>query len=253
MPSPASRHRFMREIACPWYVERLFDRLPDMVFSIKDRDGRYVSISEPAAQRCGLRHRDDALGLTAHELFPKPMADRYVAQDQLLFRTGRQIRDNLDLTVYNDGSQGWCLTTKEPLHDADGNIVGLACISKDLIEPTSAGMIDPAFASTIDHLVESHALPLRMEDLAQRAGLSTAQFNRRMKMIFHLPAKQYLLKLRIDHASRLLVATNLSIAEIAQNVGFADQSALARAFRLTVGFTPNQYRHYLRQARPADD
>ena len=44
------RGRFMEAVATPWQVERLFDRLPDIVFSIKDRGGRYVSISAAAAR-----------------------------------------------------------------------------------------------------------------------------------------------------------------------------------------------------------
>lgn len=242
----AWRRDFMRRVATPWYVERLFDRLPDIVFSIKDRQGRYVSISETAAIRCGLRHRHEAIGRTAYDLFPRPMSDRYTAQDTLLFRTGRPIVDSLDLTVYRDGSTGWCLTTKEPLLDVSGEVIGLACISKDLIEPTLAGLIDPAFAATIDYVIENHARPLRVGELAARCGLSLAQFERRMKRIFHLSANQYLIKRRVDHAARLLVGTPRSIADIAQAAGFSDQSAISRVFRQTTGFTPRQYREYLR-------
>lgn len=235
----------MRRVATPFYVESLFDRLPDIVFSIKDRSGRYVSISQAAAIRCGFRHRRDALGKTAFDLFPKPMAERYVAQDERLFRTGKPIIDNLDLTVFGDGSSGWCLSTKEPLRDEDGQIIGLACISKDLTEPTSAGLIDSAFAATIDFMIENYTQSLRASELAARAGLSEAQFERRMKKIFHLSSNQYLIKARIDHATRLLASTEMTIAEIAQSAGFSDQSAISRVFRQTIGFTPRQYRQYL--------
>lgn len=239
------RDRFMASMASPLYVERLFDRLPDIVFSIKDRQGRYVSISETAATRCGLKHRQDAIGKTAFELFPKPMAERYTRQDERLFRTGKPIIDNLDLTVYRDGSAGWCLSTKEPLRDARGEMIGLACISKDLIEPSRGGFIDSAFADTIDYLLEHIDEPLRMDALAQRAGLSQAQFDRRMKKIFQLSAGQYVIKLRIDHATRLLASTRLPIADIAQQAGFSDQSAFSRQFRHVTGFTPRQYRQLM--------
>jgi PAS domain S-box-containing protein len=236
------RDRFMASVASPWYVERLFDRLPDIVFSIKDRQGRYVSISETAAVRCGLKHRTDAIGKTAYDLFPKPMAERYMRQDERLFRTGKPIIDNLDLTVFRDGSSGWCLSTKEPLRDARGGIVGLACISKDLIEPSRAGFIDSAFADTIDHVLAHLDEPLRMDTLAQRAGLSAAQFDRRMKKIFQLSAGQYVIKTRIDLAMRLLTADDVVIADVAQHCGFSDQSAFSRQFRHVTGLTPRQYR-----------
>lgn len=236
----------MRRVATPLYVESLFDRLPDIVFSIKDREGRYVAISLAAALRCGLRHRRDALGKTAFDLFPEPMAERYAAQDERLFRTGKPIIDNLDLTVYGDGSSGWCLSTKEPLRDGNGLVIGLACISKDLIEPTLAGLIDPAFAETVDYMIENYTQPLRASELAMRAALSEAQFERRMKKIFHLSSNQYLIKARIDHAARLLTGSEMAIADIAQSAGFSDQSAISRVFRQTVGFTPGQYRQHFR-------
>lgn len=239
------RDGFMAEVASPWYAERLFDRLPDIIFSIKDRQGRYVSISETVTMRCGLKHRQDAIGKTAFDLFPAPMAERYTRQDERLFRTGKPIVDNLDLTVYRDGSAGWCLSTKEPLRDATGAIVGLACISKDLIEPSRGGFIDSAFADTIDFLLDHIDEPLRMDALARRAGLSQAQFDRRMKKIFQLSAGQYVIKTRIDHATRLLAGTALPIADVAQQVGFSDQSAFSRQFRHVTGFTPRQYRQLL--------
>lgn len=236
------RAAFLAQVNSHGYVERLFDHVPEIVFSIKDRQGRYVSIGETAALRCGLRHRNEAIGKTAFDLFPAPMAERYARQDARLFRTGKPIIDNLDLTVYRDGSSGWCLTTKEPLRNAKGEIIGLACISRDLAEPSRAGFIDAAFADAIDHLLEHANEPLRMQDLACRAGLSQAQFDRRMKKIFQLSAGQYLIKTRIDQATRMLSAGTGTIADIAQQCGFSDQSAFSRQFRQITGFTPRQYR-----------
>jgi PAS domain S-box-containing protein len=240
------REEFLGRVASPHYVEALFDRLPDIVFSVKDAKGRYVLMSEACVQRCGLKSKRDAIGKTAFDLFPKPMAERYTRQDERLFRTGKPIVDNLDLTVYRDGSSGWCLTTKEPLRDRNGRVIGLACISKDLIEPSRAGLIDTGFADTVDHMLEHYDQPLRVEELAGRAGLSEAQFERRMKKIFQLSAAQYLIKARIDHAARLLGESDVPIAEVAQHAGFSDQSALSRQFRQVTGFAPREYRAMLR-------
>lgn len=236
------RDDFFRRVGALNYVEQLFDRLPDMVFSVKDVQGRYLLMSEACVRRCGLRSKNDAIGRTAYDLFPRPMADRYARQDERLYRTGRPIVDNLDLTVYRDGSHGWCVTTKEPLRDREGCIIGLACLSKDLIEPSRDGLIDAGLAGTVDYMLEHYTEPLRNEDLARRAGLSETQFDRRMKKIFQLSATQYLIKTRIDHAARLLADTDTPIAEVAQGAGFSDQSALARQFRRVMGYSPSEYR-----------
>ncbi|GAA0721710.1 AraC family transcriptional regulator [Dokdonella soli] len=243
------RDAFMKRIASPSFVEALFDRLPDIVFSIKDRSGRYVVMSEACVGRCGLTSKRDAIGRTAFDLFPAPMAERYTHQDEQLFRTGRPIVDNLDLTVYGDRSSGWCLSTKEPLRDSEGQVIGLACISKDLVEPSRAGLVDVSFVRAIDYLLEHFAEPLCAEDLARMAGLSPAQFGRRMKKIFHLTAAQYLIKTRVDAAAQRLVNSDQTIAEIALATGFCDQSSFSHRFRHTTGLTPGQYRQFVRDGR----
>ena len=50
----AWREDFVSCLAQPLFVEALFDRMPDMVFSVKDRAGRYITMSQACAERCGL-------------------------------------------------------------------------------------------------------------------------------------------------------------------------------------------------------
>ena len=247
MSSEQSRWQasFMREVVSTSYVETLFDRLGDIVFSIKDREGRYVLMSEAAVARCRLTSKRHAIGMTAFDLFPQAMAERYARQDAQLFRSGKAIVDNLDLTLYRDRSSGWCLTTKEPLHDRSGAIIGLACISRDLGEGTRSAIIDNEFAETVDYMHAHLGQPLRIAELAQRCGLSTRQLDRRMKKVFQLSGKHYLLKIRIDMATRML-AGDRPISEIAHLAGFCDQSALSRQFRQLTGLSPLQYRQLLR-------
>lgn len=240
------RQDFFRALPDARCLEALFDRAPDIVFSIKDRAGRYVSISKACTERCGLASRRDAIGKTAQEIFPPHMAVRYQAQDAWLFRTGEPVVDNLDLTLFNDRSPGWCLTNKEPLRDAGGAILGLVCMSRDLSEPSRTGLIDDRFADAVDHILTHYSCVLRIEALARRAGISVAQFERRMKRIFQLSAGQFITKTRIDAAANWLKGSDLAIADIALRCGFCDQSALSRQFRALTGLSPRQYRQLLR-------
>ncbi|QSQ11199.1 AraC family transcriptional regulator [Myxococcus landrumensis] len=236
------RVRFMGRVANPLFAEELFDRVPDIVFSVKDIQGRYVCISEACAERCGLKNKAAAVGRTAHELFPQHMADRYVRQDEKVFRTGRALVDNLDLTLFNNRKPGWCLTSKVPLFNASGEVMGLACLSKDVHEPGRAGLVDERFAATIDHIQAHYGERLRIDALARRAGMSAAQFERRMRRIFQLSAGQFIMKTRIDAAAERLVEDAQPIAAIALAVGFCDQSALSRQFKQVTGLSPRQYR-----------
>jgi AraC-like DNA-binding protein len=62
------------------------------------------------------------------------------------------------------------------------------------------------------------------------------------KKLFGLTPSQLIVKTRITIASRLLRETNLSVAAIAQQCGYSDQSAFTRAFRQASGVTPLEYR-----------
>jgi AraC-like DNA-binding protein len=242
----AWRDDFVEMLAQPLFAEALFDGQPDMVFSVKDRSGRYVTMSEACAERCGLAGKHEAVGRTALQLFPRHMAERYMEQDEMVFGSGQAIVNNLDLTLFSNQEPGWCMTNKVPVHDHLGNIIGLACLSRDLIEPSRAGIVDARFAATVDHILASFAGPLRVESLADMAGLSAAQLERRMKKIFQLSVGQFITKTRITAAERLLAQSEEPISAIALACGFCDQSALSKQFRQLTGMTPRDYRQWLR-------
>ena len=83
---------------------------------------------------------------------------------------------------------------------------------------------------------------LRVEELAEIAGLSVYQLNRRLRSIFGLTASQLITKNRIESASAMLRGKSTPIATIAHACGYYDQSAFSRVFKRTVGLTPQQYR-----------
>ncbi len=80
------------------------------------------------------------------------------------------------------------------------------------------------------------------DDAARMACMSAAHFSRQFKKHYKCGFSQMLNKLRIERASELLVNTELSIAEIAQNSGFNDQSYLNKVFLRHMQKTPQQYR-----------
>ena len=75
-----------------------------------------------------------------------------------------------------------------------------------------------------------------------RVAMSGDQLDRRMKRVFRLSTKKYIMKSRLEKATRLLVHSDQSLVEIASQCGFADQSAFTRHFRAVVQVTPAIYR-----------
>jgi AraC-like DNA-binding protein len=241
--SPAGH--VVRHLADLAGLQPLFDRLPDVVFSVKDTQGRYVAISQACAPRCRLRDPREALGRTAHELFPLDMAERYRAQDELVFGIGRPVLDRLDLTVYNDRRPGWCLSNKQPVYNPQGELLGLVCLSKDLTELTREGLVDQRFSRVVDFVHEHHGRALAAQELADVAGLSIAQLDRRMKRVFHMSTAAFVRRTRLEAALHAIAHTQRPLADIAADAGFCDQSALSRECKRATGATPRQLRSKL--------
>ena len=93
-----------------------------------------------------------------------------------------------------------------------------------------------------EHIDRNYASRISLPAAATLAGLSKPQFHAVFKKATGLTLVDYLTQVRLTRAIRLLRETDRSIAEIAMQVGFADQSYFDRRFRRRFGRTPRQYR-----------
>jgi len=218
----------------------LVDRLPGVVFFAKDAAGRYVAANETLLRRLGHARADLVLGRTALDLFPPPLGRRYLDQDLAVVRGGRPLEDLLELHLYPDHREGWCLTTKLPVRDDTGAVVGLVGTSRDVGAPASESLAD--LAGAVHRIHAAFSEPLKVEELAALARLSPYQFSRRIKALFGITPAQLVIKTRLDGARRLLSESADPVAAIAVACGYCDQSAFARQFKAAVGLTPLEYR-----------
>lgn len=239
--------RFLDRVASPRFCERLFAHLPDVVFCLKDRERRYQAANLAFAARLGLDDPRKLLGRTAEAFFSPHLAEAYRAQDLQVLETGREMCDRLELVTNRDGSLGWYLATKVPLHDAQGRVIGLASISRDLGTPREEDVEFAGVARIVAHIQAHPDAELRLAALATMARLSPAQLDRRMRRVFQLTTGQFIRKSRIEHAVQLLATTSLPVAEIALACGYGDQTALTRQFRAMVGMPPAAYRDHVKR------
>jgi PAS domain S-box-containing protein len=232
-----------RELPVPHAVLcALFDHLPDVVFFIKDRTGRYLAANRTLAERCGAGSPENLCGSTVAACFPPKLAARYAAQDEQVLRTGRPVIDRLELHWQRRGREGWCLTTKLPLRDDAGHITGLIGVSRDLRAPGDKDGIPASLTAALDWLEEHFSERITPPVLARKAALSPAKFARLIKRIFQLTPLQLITQTRLSAAARMLTESGCSVAEIAIECGFYDHSAFARAFRSATGVTPTEFR-----------
>lgn len=88
---------------------------------------------------------------------------------------------------------------------------------------------------------------LSLVEIAKQFGMSQRSFTRRFKLATGVRATQYWQKLRIEAAKELLSTSNLSIQEIADQVGYQDQGHLTRLFKQDLSLTPKAYRAMVRK------
>jgi AraC-like DNA-binding protein len=105
----------------------------------------------------------------------------------------------------------------------------------------------------IAHMERHVAEPLTIAELARVSGLSASRFGQVFKDHTGYPPKGYLLRLRIEHARRLLADIDLSVKEVARRVGSPDQFHFSRMFRRIDGLSPSHYRQAVMAGRRATD
>jgi PAS domain S-box-containing protein len=114
-------------------VRALMDNLPQSIY-FKDAASRFISINRALATSLGLRDAAEAIGKSDADFFTAEHAQRTLADEQQIMRTGRPILDKEQEETWPDGHTQWTLTTKIPFRDEEGRIVGTLGISRDITE-----------------------------------------------------------------------------------------------------------------------
>jgi PAS domain S-box-containing protein len=117
--------------------QAVIDAIPDPIF-VKDCEGRYLIVNT-ADQEMLHTGDGDCTGRTVFD-FPRlrENAEQYFADDMAVVKSGRAVVDREEPMQFPDGRRGWLLTNKYPMRDADGCIVGLVGIARDITEARRA-------------------------------------------------------------------------------------------------------------------
>lgn len=223
-------------------LARLFDLLPDVSFFIKDRQGRFMAVNRRGCDYCGVKHEKDAVGRTDLDFFPHSRAVEYREDDEIVMSTGKAIVNRLESAPEAEGSPRLVITSKMPLRDDEGAIIGIAGFSRQVEHTRSQGSGEARFAKIIEHMHRHPDTTLSSATMARMCGLSQSQFDRSFRRVFGTSARQYLLRVRVEAACRRLAETEETVAALAAELGFFDHAHFTRCFRSIMGLTPAQYR-----------
>jgi AraC-like DNA-binding protein len=102
--------------------------------------------------------------------------------------------------------------------------------------------INKHFEKCIKYINSTYAKCITLDDLAEISAMNKYTFCREFKSVYSITAFEYILRIRIQQAKKLLAETNLTVFQIAENTGFNDTGYFCRIFKRTEGVTPSHFR-----------
>jgi PAS domain S-box-containing protein len=114
-------------------LRALLDNMPDAIY-FKDRESRFVRVGKALAQRFGLDHSSEVEGKTDFDFFAREHAQGAYDDEQEIVRTGRPMIGKPEKETWRAGKDTWVLSTKMPLRNQTGEIIGTFGISKDITQ-----------------------------------------------------------------------------------------------------------------------
>jgi diguanylate cyclase (GGDEF)-like protein/PAS domain S-box-containing protein len=120
-----------------YLLDALLENTPDHIY-FKNSQSRFLRISAALAHWLGLSEPAEAIGRSDFDFFGDEHARKAFADEQLLMQTGQPIVGVEEQETWTDGRRTWVSTTKVPLRDREGNVVGIFGISRDITERKEA-------------------------------------------------------------------------------------------------------------------
>jgi diguanylate cyclase (GGDEF)-like protein/PAS domain S-box-containing protein len=135
-------------------LRTLIDSLPDQVY-VKDTEGRYLLSNLEHAKALGATSPEEIAGKTDSDFYPSQLVERYRADEREVVELGLPLVDKEEPSVDEEGNERWHASTKVPLRDGSGEIVGLAGLTRDI---TNHKWAEDALQKSEENLAEAQRM-----------------------------------------------------------------------------------------------
>lgn len=112
-------------------LQTLIDNLPDRIY-FKDRQSKFIFANKAVADHIGVRDTRELLNKTDLDYYPQEHANRYYSDEQNIMMTGNPLINYEEPARNPDKTVGWTLSSKIPIKNAEGKVIGLVGISRDI-------------------------------------------------------------------------------------------------------------------------
>ncbi|MEZ9821953.1 helix-turn-helix domain-containing protein [Shewanella sp. 10N.286.45.A1] len=218
-----------------------FDLMPDILFWVKDSDSRFIYANQYFLEHVGVQTLAQIYHCNDFDFSEPHIARQFINDDQKVMR-GNRVNDRLEMNCLKGQEVAWFITSKRPIINDTGEVVGSYGISRHLQKTSLTLSSMDALKVPVAFIKENYMQPITLTELAQTAHLSISALERRFTKHLGQTPKQFINEVRLESARRLLIETNESIANIAQETGFNDHSYFSRQFQRLFGKSPSQFR-----------
>jgi PAS domain S-box-containing protein len=236
------RDTVLKDIHPSHHFNRLFDTLHDTGFFVKDREGRFLFVNKFFLEYWSYEKEEDFIGKTDADFLPKKLTDKYRRDDLRVMRTKKPYLNIFEIILLPNGKPAWYVTNKMPVISKNGEVIGVMGVLRRFETVQQIQASYPTINNAIEYLKKHYTENISIQELAEIANISIRQLQRYFKQYFDTTPQQFLIKLRIYEACRLLRQQKVQLSRVAQDLGFYDQSSFTRHFKKSMGMTPRQSR-----------
>ena len=232
---------YLREVVIDVETMAMFDSLPGFLCFLKNRAGEHLYASALWTTRHGFREAWEMLLKTDQDLTPGVMAESYLADDAIVYRTGKPVVDKVEICLDPVGLPDWHVTSKYPVRNRKGEIIGILGISRVCMGQSPIASLNvrigPATKMLQANLLEYPSAQV----LAEACDLSVRQLQRRFTDALGLSPRDYWMKCRIRAACESIIKGEEKLGSLSMRLGFCDQSSFTAQFRRHTGVTPSAF------------
>ena len=114
-------------------LRTVIDNLPASIYC-KDLEGRKTLVNIAELRMIGAKSEEEVLGKTDFDFYPKEIAEGFFADDQLVIQKNEPVINREEYLIDEKGEKRWLLTSKIPMLDDQGNVIGLVGIGRDITD-----------------------------------------------------------------------------------------------------------------------
>ncbi|MHB9141537.1 MAG: PAS domain-containing protein [Paludibacter sp.] len=142
-----------------YLMKMLLDNVPDHIY-FKNIESKFIRINNAQATSFGLNDPQEAVGKSDFDFFKVEHATQAYEDEQTIIKTGAPIIAKEEKAIRTDKSESWVTTTKMPLRDKLGNIIGTFGVSSDITQRKKA---EEAITKRIADLEYFHSFVVKRE------------------------------------------------------------------------------------------